>query len=82
MLAQRATLSAMTTSTCGPHDVTLVPVLLDDGRRVEGWLEVWRKDRDGWRGCVRYSTGLAETRLGWVAGLAPQASVVPLVVCG
>ncbi len=48
-----------------PDDVKLVEVLLDDGRRVEGWLEAWRKDRDGWRGFVRCSTGLAETRLGW-----------------
>ena len=40
-------------------------VLLEDGRQVEGWLEAWREDRDGWRGWVRYSTGLAETRVGW-----------------
>jgi hypothetical protein len=48
-----------------PDDVRLVRVLLEDGRRVEGWLEAWREDHDGWRGWVRYSTGLAETRVGW-----------------
>ena len=47
------------------EDHRLVRVQLDDGREVEGWLEAWRKDPDGWRGWVRYSTGLAETRLGW-----------------
>ena len=39
-------------------------VLLEDGRQVEGWLEAWREDRDGWRGWV-YTTGLAENRLDW-----------------
>ena len=42
-----------------------VRVLFEDGRQVEGWLEAWREDRDGCRGWVRYSTGLAETRAGW-----------------
>ena len=42
-----------------------VRVRFEDGRQVDGWLEAWRKDPDGWRGRVRYSTGLAETRLGW-----------------
>jgi hypothetical protein len=50
-----------------PDEVKHVRVLLEDGRRVEGWLEAWREDRDGWRGWVRYSTGLAETRVAWFA---------------
>ncbi len=40
-------------------------VLLEDARRVEGWLEAWRQEGDGWRGWVRYSTGLGGTRVGW-----------------
>lgn len=39
--------------------------LLDHGRRVSGWLEARREDCDGWRGWVRYSTGLTQTRFGW-----------------
>lgn len=58
-------LQAMTYIDLRPDDAKLVEVLLDDGRRVEGWLEAWRQDGDGWRGWVRYSTGVAETRLGW-----------------
>jgi hypothetical protein len=46
------------------EDQRLVRVQLEDGREVEGWLKAWRRDRDCWRGWVRYSTGLAETRLG------------------
>lgn len=38
---------------------------LKDGRWVDGWLEAYRKDDDGWRGWVRYTTGLAETRMRW-----------------
>ncbi len=38
----------------------LVWVQHDDGRWCEGSLEAWREDRDGWRGWVRYSTGLGK----------------------
>jgi hypothetical protein len=47
------------------HEQRRVRVLLEDGRRVEGWLEAWREERDEWRGWVRYSTGPAETRVWW-----------------
>jgi hypothetical protein len=42
-----------------------VTVTLDDGREVEGWLEAWRREPDGWHGCVRYSRGLAGTSVDW-----------------
>ena len=38
------------------EDHRLVTVTLDDRRQVDGWLEAWREDPDGWRGWVRYST--------------------------
>ena len=47
------------------HEHRPVRVLLEDGRQVDGWLEAWRKDPDGWRGWVRHSTGVGETYVGW-----------------
>ncbi len=42
MSVWQATLHGMTYIDLRPDDVKLVEVLLDDGRRVEGWLEGWR----------------------------------------
>ncbi len=48
-----------------PDNVRPVQVLTHDGRWVDGNLEAYRQ-RDGvWSGWVRYSTGFAETRVGW-----------------
>jgi hypothetical protein len=41
-----------------------VQVLIAD-TWIDGWLEAYRKDPDGWKGWVRDSTGMAETRIGW-----------------
>ena len=39
--------------------------VLHDGRWVDGWLEAYRREPSGWRGCVRYSTGVGQTYYHW-----------------
>ncbi len=46
-------------------------VRLEDGREVEGWLEAWRKDPDGWHGWSRHSPGRLRYASG---GSTPSAS--------
>src|SRR4051794_12580769 len=36
-----------------------------DDRWYPGWLEAYRQDDGVWSGYVRYTTGLAETPIGW-----------------
>ena len=43
-----------------------VTFVLDDGRRVEGWVEAWRDGRDGRECWVRYSTGVGQTYIDWL----------------
>ena len=48
-----------------PDEVRPVRVLVN-GQWWDGDLEAYRRDRDGaWRGYVRWSEGLAATKLGW-----------------
>jgi hypothetical protein len=39
--------------------------VLHEGAWVAGWLEAYRRDPDGWRGMVRYSTKPGATYLHW-----------------
>jgi hypothetical protein len=41
------------------------PVLLDGGREIPGWLLARRRDRDGLRAYVEWSTGVGLNHLGW-----------------
>jgi hypothetical protein len=48
-----------------PYDVRPVRVLVDS-KWWNGDLEAYRRKPDGrWLGCVRWSEGLAVTRIGW-----------------
>ena len=35
--------------------------VLHEGRWLDGWLEAYRLDASGWRGCVRYSARVGMT---------------------
>jgi hypothetical protein len=47
-----------------PHPVQV----LHEGRWVHGWLTAHRRERDGWRGFMRYSTGPGEGYVQWRGG--------------
>ena len=47
-----------------PDRVREVQILVDGTWHV-GDLEAYRRDRDGWRGFVRWSVGPGLTHLGW-----------------
>jgi hypothetical protein len=48
-----------------PDNVRRVQILTAAGW-VEGDLEAYQRNSDGvWEGFVRWTTGLAETRIGW-----------------
>ena len=42
-----------------------VQVKYRDGRWYPGWLEAYRRDRDGWHGYVSYTKAPSATYLGW-----------------
>lgn len=55
----------MTYANLEPDEHRPVQVLIDDGRRLDGWLEAARKVEGVWSGYVRFTTAPSETRLGW-----------------
>lgn len=58
------TLPRMTYVDLRPDDVRPVEVLVE-GSWLAGELEAYRRDRETWRGWVRWSTGIGENRLDW-----------------
>ena len=46
-------------------DEPALVLLRDHGEDIRGWLLAWRRDRDGWRAYVEWSTGVGLNHLGW-----------------
>src|SRR4051794_12540077 len=49
-----------------PDRIREVEVQWDDDRWYPGWLEVWRRVAGEWSGSVCFTTGIGETRVGFV----------------
>ena len=39
--------------------------VLHEGRWIDGWLEAYRQEPAGWRGCVRYTVEIGATYYQW-----------------
>lgn len=48
-----------------PELVTVTTTAPWPSGRWPGVLSYWRRDADGWRGFVAFSTGVGQQRLGW-----------------